>query len=123
MIDGKNLNRCIDILSELNANATSRRDRELILEVGYILKQEYDIIKEWENSQNRDSSKKGVKLDANKLLEDNIQLCKENATLLKDVAKMKDIIESKIPLIIESKIPLIEEDLGVLIDILSRLKT
>lgn len=47
MINGRDLSRCIDILSELNANANNKRDKSLILELGYIIKQELDLVKAW----------------------------------------------------------------------------
>ena len=43
----------------------------------------------------------GEPIDINKLLEDNAQLYKENETLLKNLEKMKGIVESKIPSIQE----------------------
>jgi hypothetical protein len=102
MIDGKDLNRCIDILSELNANTTSSRDKKLILELGYIIKQELDLVKAWESSHNEQRIRRGGEpIDINKLLEDNAQLYKENETLLKNLNKLKGIIESKIPAIQE----------------------
>lgn len=96
MIDGKDLNRCIDILSELNANAASRKEKQLILELGYIIKQELDLVNLWE--QNHNNSIRGrERIDVNKLLEDNAQLYKENQTLLKNFDKLKAIIETKLP--------------------------
>ena len=43
MISAKDLNRCIDILAELNAGA-SQNSKGLILEVGYILKRESHLL-------------------------------------------------------------------------------
>lgn len=96
MINGKDLNRCIDILSELNANAASRKEKQLILELGYIIKQELDLVNLWE--QNHNNSIRGrERIDINKLLEDNAQLYKENQTLLKNLDKLKTMIETKLP--------------------------
>ena len=96
MIDGKDLNRCIDILSELNASITSKKDKQLILELGYIIKQELDLVKAWESSHNEQALRIGGQpIDINKLLEDNAQLYKENETLLKNLKKLNDIIEIK----------------------------
>ena len=107
MINGRELNRCIDILSELNANTSSKRDKSLILELGYIIKQELDLVKAWESSHNEQITRRGKEpIDINKLLEDNTQLFKENEKLLKSLAKMKEIIDSKIPAI--------QEDLSVI---------
>lgn len=102
MINGKDLSRCIDILSELNANANNKRDKSLILELGYIIKQELDLVKAWESSHNEQRIRcGGAPIDVEKLLEDNAQLYKENETLLKNLNKLKGIIESKIPAIQE----------------------
>lgn len=102
MINGRDLSRCIDILSELNANVSNKRDKTLILELGYIIKQELDLVKAWESSHNEQRMRRGGEpIDINKLLEDNAQLYKENETLLKNLAKMKGIVESKIPSIQE----------------------
>ena len=102
MINGRDLSRCIDILSELNANVSSKRDKTLILELGYIIKQELDLVKAWESSHNEQRMRRGGEpIDINKLLEDNAQLYKENENLLKNLEKMKDIVESKIPSIQE----------------------
>lgn len=102
MINGRDLSRCIDILSELNANVSNKRDKTLILELGYIIKQELDLVKAWESSHNEQRMRRGGEpIDINKLLEDNAQLYKENDNLLKNLAKMKGIVESKIPSIQE----------------------
>jgi hypothetical protein len=102
MINGNDLNRCIDILSELNANANNKRDKSLILELGYIIKQELDLVKAWESSHNGQRLRcGGAPIDIEKLLEDNAQLYKENETLLKNLNKLKGMIESKIPAIQE----------------------
>lgn len=102
MINGRDLSRCIDILSELNANVSNKRDKTLILELGYIIKQELDLVKAWESSHNEQRMRRGGEpIDINKLLEDNAQLYKENETLLKNLEKMKGIVESKIPSIQE----------------------
>lgn len=102
MINSRNLNRCIDILSELNANASNSLDKALILELGYIIKQELDLVEAWENSHNEQTRRRGGgPIDINKLLEDNVQLYKENETLLKNLDKLKTIIDSKIPSIQE----------------------
>ncbi len=102
MINGRDLSRCIDILSELNANVSNKRDKALILELGYIIKQELDLVKAWESSHNEQRIRRdGEPIDINKLLEDNAQLYKENENLLKNLEKMKGIVESKIPSIQE----------------------
>jgi hypothetical protein len=102
MISASDLNRCINILAQLNANTNNRRDRNLILELGYIIKQELDLVNEWNSKHYEQSKILGNKaIDVDKLLEDNAQLYKENETLLKNLEKMKNMIESKIPSIQE----------------------
>lgn len=102
MINCNELNRCIEILSELNANTTNRREKALILELGYIIKQELDLVNAWESNHDKQiNNHRGKPIDINKLLEDNAQLYKENETLLKNLNKMKGMIESKIPAIQE----------------------
>ena len=43
MIDAKDLRRCMNILAELHASSRSNNDKQLILELGYIIKQELDV--------------------------------------------------------------------------------
>lgn len=97
MISAKDLNRCIDILAELNVNAP-QSDKRLLLEVGYILKQELDNVNAWDASQvaNRDRGRHQT-IDVKKLLEDNTQLFNENKKLLEMNSKLKEVIEQRIP--------------------------
>lgn len=95
MISIEDLNKCIANLAQLSATST-RSDRQLLLEIGYILKQEIDHQEAWNQANNTRGG--GVKqIDIQKLLEDNSQLYKENQTLISSVAKLKDIIEHKMP--------------------------
>jgi hypothetical protein len=94
MIDAKELNRCIDLLAELSAEANSRQKR-LILEIGYILKQELDVVNAWDASQRSD--RRNPQIDIKKLLEDNTQLFNENQKLMALNLKMKEVIDKKIP--------------------------
>lgn len=97
MISAKDLNRCIDILAELNASA-DQHSKRLILEIGYILKQELSIVETWDKSQLSDRERgRQAKIDVKKLLEDNTQLFKENQKLMELNLKMKDVIEQRIP--------------------------
>ena len=99
MIDAKELNRCIDLLAELSAEANSRQKR-LILEVGYILKQELDVVNAWDASQRSDRERgRHQMIDVKKLLEDNTQLFNENKKLMELNLKMKEVIDKKIPLV------------------------
>ncbi len=94
MISARDLRRCIDILAELNAGADSNSKR-LILEVGYILKQELEAVEAWD-SQFKDK-KRGYNIDVNKLLEDNTQLFNENKQLQDLNLKLKEVIDQRIP--------------------------
>jgi hypothetical protein len=114
MIDGKTLSRCIDILSELNARANDSRDKNRILELGYIIKQELDLVRAWESEHSEQKMKRGgAPIMVDKLLEDNAQLYKENETLLKNLEKLKNIVESKLP-IIERHLEQIDNQFGSL---------
>ena len=101
MISAKDLNRCIDILAELNVNAT-QHDKRLILEVGYILKQELETVNAWDASQlsNRERGRQ-QNIDVKKLLEDNTQLFNENKKLQEINLSLKETIDQRIPRIAE----------------------
>ena len=90
MISKEKLNRCLNILSELNARIPIQYDKNLILEIGYIIKEELNRI-ELEN-----------KLDIKKLWQDNVALAKDNDTLHKTVQHLTSIINEKIPSINET---------------------
>lgn len=90
MISKEKLNRCLNILSELNARIPIQYDKNLILEMGYIIKEELNQI-EHEN-----------KLDIKKLWQDNVALAKDNDTLHKTVQHLTSIINEKIPSINET---------------------
>ena len=98
MIPAKDLERCIDILAELNANADTHSKR-LILEVGYILKQELETVKAWDNSLLKDRNRGHGDIDVRKLLEDNTQLFNENKQLQELNVKLKEAIDQRIPFI------------------------
>ncbi len=90
MISKENLNRCLSILSELNARIPIQHDKNLILEMGYIIKEELNQIE------------LGNKLDINKLWQDNVALAKDNNTLHKTVQHLTSIINEKIPSVNET---------------------
>lgn len=90
MISKEKLNRCLNILFELNARIPIQYDKNLILEMGYIIKEELNQI-ELEN-----------KLDIKKLWQDNVALAKDNDTLHKTVQHLTSIINEKIPSINET---------------------
>ena len=102
MASKEKLNKCLNILSELNARIPIQYDKNLILEMGYIIKEELNQI-ELEN-----------KLDIKKLWQDNVALAKDNDTLDKTVQHLTSIINEKIPSI--------NETLNTLISISSHLQ-
>ena len=100
MISAKDLSHCIDNLAEINAclgngngNAALKR---LVLEVGYILKQELDIVSAWD-IQFKGDKFKGHNIDIKKLIEDNTQLFNENKQLHDLNLKLKEVIDQRIP--------------------------
>jgi len=96
MIDEKTLNKCIDNLAEVNANISNGALRQLLLEVGYILKQELDNVVTW-NRQFQGDKFKGHQVNVQKLMEDNTQLFNENHKLHEMNMKLKEIIDQRIP--------------------------
>ena len=120
MISAKDLNRCIDILADLNVNAT-QHDKRLILEIGYILKQELDVVNAWDSSQlsNRERGRQQA-IDVKKLLEDNTQLFNENKKLIEMNLKMKEVIEQRIPMV-EDHIGSINEKFDTLQSVINKL--
>ena len=97
MIDEKSLNKCIDNLAEINAHLTNSALKRLVLEVGYVLKQELDNVSTWNKQFQGDNRLRGFQVDTKKLVEDNTQLFNENRKLLEINAKLKQVIDEKIP--------------------------
>ena len=120
MISAKDLNRCIDILAELSADADTHSKR-LLLEAGYILKQELEIVNAWDASQlsNRERGR-SINIDVKKLLEDNTQLFNENKKLIEMNMKMKEVIEQRIPHV-EEGIGEINKKFGTLQSVIDKL--
>lgn len=118
MISKEQLDKCINILAELNARMTSTKDKTLLLEIGYIIKQELDNVTAWEEAHPRSGSFKQV--DTNKLLEDNIQLCRENQTLIQSVNELKTMFEKALPSV-QTRLQLIGEKFDTLNENINRL--
>ena len=99
MINEKDLNKCIDNLAEINGLIGGDSNiRRLLLEVGYILKQELEVVSSWNTQFNNTNKLRGYgNVDVKKLIEDNTQLFNENRQLLDANFKLKAIIDSKIP--------------------------
>lgn len=118
MISKEELNKCINILAELNARTNSRSDKTLLLEIGYVLKQELDNVTAWEESHPRGRGLKQI--DVNKVLEDNIQLCRENQTLIQSVSELKAMFEKALPSV-QTRLQLIGEKFDALNENINRL--
>ena len=98
MISAKDLNRCIDLLAELNTTANTNEKRK-ILEIGYILKTELETVESW-NTQELSLREKGRgNIDVKKLLEDNTQLFNENRQLQDLNVKLTQVINERIPFV------------------------
>jgi hypothetical protein len=120
MIDAKELNRCIDLLAELSAGA-DQHSKRLILEIGYILKQELDVVNAWDASQRSERERgRHQQIDVKKLLEDNTQLFNENQKLMELNLKMKDVIEKRIPSV-ETSIKGVNDKFDALETVLNKL--
>lgn len=117
MISENDLNRCLEILATLSTTST-RNDRQLLLEMGYIIKQELENVQAWNKTNN--PRERGRNIDVNKLLADNTQLYKENQTLIETVGKLKDIIDHKIPQL-ENHLEYATQKCGALNDILEKM--
>lgn len=121
MINSKDLNRGIDILATLNAKIKDNESKTLLLELGYILKQELLFVQKWDEQQSSNRNR-GTNIDLKKLLEDNTQLFNENRVLVESVNKMKQFIESKIPTI-EDKIERILRETNSITNKIDNLET
>ena len=119
MISAKDLSHCIDNLAEINAclgsgNAALKR---LVLEVGYVLKQELDTVSAW-NAQFRGDRFKGHNVDVQKLMEDNTQLFNENKQLHELNLKLQEVIDRRIPKV-ESAVQTVNEKFDTLSTVLT----
>ena len=95
MISSRSLNRCIDLLAQINATGDIRT-RQMALEIGYVLKQELDVVTSVEQAQAVNQANAMARLAPDTLLRDNIQLFQENQKLLKDNMVLKDMLEKKV---------------------------
>ena len=95
MISSRSLNRCIDLLAQINATGDIRT-RQMALEIGYVLKQELDVVTSVEQAQSVNQRNPMANLSPDTLLRDNIQLFQENQKLLKDNMVLKEMLETKV---------------------------
>lgn len=117
MMSSEELNRCIDILSELNANATTSEKR-LILEMGYMIKQELDLVLEIEREGQKAAKNGNISIKG--LIQDNTQLFNENKKLFEENLKLKGMVESVTPMI-EKKIATVIEQIGSINTMLNKI--
>lgn len=89
----KTLENIMELLSKLNLLADTKEEKALVLEIGYLIKQEMNAMKD------RDIIRRyeGQILDPKKLLEDNKSLYNENQMLIASIRKMESIVNDKIP--------------------------
>lgn len=92
MLNSKQLDKCLDVLQELRDSAERHGILEKLLEVGYILKKERDVVLVEETQASRT-------VDPRLLMRDNIQLMQENAKLKSANQKLSEIVGVKIPCI------------------------
>ena len=79
-MNSKQINRCIDLLSMLNAKIGGDKEmKAILLELGYIIKQE-----------SNDNKNRGLNTEEE-------QLHKENQQLIFDNMKLNEMVNSKIP--------------------------
>lgn len=93
MLSSQSLNRCIDLLAQINSVGASNV-RQMALEIGYILKQELDIVTSIEQAASGDRNPHS--LDPKSMLQDNIQLFNENQKLLKENMELRGMLDSRV---------------------------
>lgn len=80
-MDAKQYSRCIEILADLNNKLYSKEDKAMLLELGYLIKQ---------------NKVGGKDINVMELVEDNKRLYQENQIMISNVLKMKEIVNTKI---------------------------
>ena len=93
MLSSQSLNRCIDLLAQINSVGASNV-RQMALEIGYILKQELDIVTSIEQAASGDRNPHS--LDPKSMLQDNIQLFNENQKLLKENMELRGMLDTRV---------------------------
>lgn len=93
MLSSQSLNRCIDLLAQINSVGASNV-RQMALEIGYILKQELDIVVSIEQAASGDRNPHS--LDPKSMLQDNIQLFNENQKLLKENMELRGMLDTRV---------------------------
>lgn len=108
MLSSNELNKCIELLADINTMTNDRNIKTKLLEIGYTLKKELDntsLIESMDRDINNRANNMGP-LDIKRLLEDNIQLFNEKERVLKQNKELREILDSKLQ-IYETKLGMI----------------
>ena len=108
MLSSNELNKCIELLADINTMTNDRNIKTKLLEIGYTLKKELDntsLIESMDRDINNRVNNMGP-LDVKRLLEDNIQLFNEKERVLKQNKELREILDSKLQ-IYETKLGMI----------------
>lgn len=108
MLTSKELNKCIELLADINTMTNNNDIKMKLLEIGYSLKRELDNVSliESMNADMENRARNMGSLDVKRLLEDNVQLFNEKERALKQNKELRDIIDSKLQ-IYETKLSLV----------------
>jgi tRNA 2-selenouridine synthase SelU len=109
MLSSLELKNCIELLCEIDSLAKNNDIKLKLLEIGYVLKKEFDNVSLIEDMRSDVNSRiESMDLiDTKRLLEDNIQLFNEKERAIKQNKELVNVIESKLK-IYESKANFIE---------------
>ena len=113
MLSSKELNRCIDLLADINTMTDNNDIKLKLLEIGYSLKKELDNVALIE-SMGRDMdnrSRNMGSLDVKRLLEDNVQLFNEKEKALKQNKELREILDSKLQ-VYETKLAMVTNSIN-----------
>ena len=108
MLSSNELNKCIELLADINTMTNDRNIKTKLLEIGYTLKKELDntsLIESMDRDINNRVNNMGP-LDIKRLLEDNIQLFNEKERVLNQNKELREILDSKLQ-IYETKLGMI----------------
>lgn len=113
MLSSKELNRCIDLLADINTMTDNNDIKLKLLEIGYSLQKELDNVALIE-SMGRDMdnrSRNMGSLDVKRLLEDNVQLFNEKEKALKQNKELREILDSKLQ-VYETKLAMVTNSIN-----------
>ena len=93
MISSNDLQNCLNLLAQIS-NGASYDIKQKAVQVGYILNNELEIVKNIEK-MNQDTNR-GRHPDMQGLINDNVQLFHENQKLLQENMQLKSMLESRV---------------------------